>query len=613
MKKKLWCCFPLRAGSITAIVSIFAGETQAQLSYTLDSSSFSAITLDGGMTQARFADLNQNGHLDMVCVGDHGSPNIGTNQHGITVFFGNGTGTGWNLYQNGSFGYGGCAVGDLNNDGKQDIAYSMHHNYGGPGGGKLIEAQLGNGTGKSWTPYDTGLAVNGESYGMFGTDLGDINNDGLLDIASNSFGLGPGIHIYKNNGNASWTQTYTYGYSGTTGHYIQCGDMDGDGNLDFAASNELGSTYFGNGNGGFTLKKIGLPPLPTSNQDNYLDVSLGDIDNDGDDDLAFVYNVYSGIRGVYVYKWNKITQQWDNSSMGLPNNTYDNYLTARLADMDMDGYLDLIIGSSNNSTLEIWKGNGGTSWTQMYSQPFPNIVQIQDLAIADVDHNGYPDILIWAKFNLGGFFPTYINKIKFLRNNSVPTEITAALTYPTGWECMKNNSVKFIHWVSAVQNNNSSSVKIEYSVSGISGPWTVIAALAPNNGTYQWTVPASVNSMNCYIRITATDNVSSATATAMNTNSFSIGTCNSAVGISETNAENLFSIFPNPMSEEAIVYSKMKNLSLKIVDVTGKIVRNVSDVNQFPFTIERGNLAMGIYILELRSENKIERSKLIIN
>src|SRR5262245_15818875 len=99
------------------------------ISYTIDSTCFSVLTLDGGMTEAEFADINQDGQGDVITVGDHGSPNINADEHGVTVFFGDGTGTNWSLYQNGNFGYGGIAVGDLNNDGHQDVAYSTHHSF----------------------------------------------------------------------------------------------------------------------------------------------------------------------------------------------------------------------------------------------------------------------------------------------------------------------------------------------------------------------------------------------------------------------------------------------------------------------------------------------------
>jgi hypothetical protein len=43
---------------------------------------------------------------------------------------------------------------------------------------------------------------------MFTTDFGDVNNDGKLDVGSISFGCCAGLHVYKNNGNGTWTQTF---------------------------------------------------------------------------------------------------------------------------------------------------------------------------------------------------------------------------------------------------------------------------------------------------------------------------------------------------------------------------------------------------------------------
>ncbi len=71
---------------------------------------------DGGDTELCFADINLDGHVDFLSIGDHGSPYINTDQHGIMVYFGDGAG-GWSINMNGYFGYGGIAVGDLNGDG----------------------------------------------------------------------------------------------------------------------------------------------------------------------------------------------------------------------------------------------------------------------------------------------------------------------------------------------------------------------------------------------------------------------------------------------------------------------------------------------------------------
>src|SRR5262245_11205492 len=101
---------------ISILVTFYGISSQAQpVSYTIDSTCYSALIMEGGTVKFDMADINLDGHPDLLTVGDHGSPGISGNAHGISVFFGNGTGTGWTLYQNGNFGYGGISVGDINN------------------------------------------------------------------------------------------------------------------------------------------------------------------------------------------------------------------------------------------------------------------------------------------------------------------------------------------------------------------------------------------------------------------------------------------------------------------------------------------------------------------
>jgi hypothetical protein len=473
----------------------------------------------------------------------------------------------------------------------------------------------------NWTPWDDGLATNGEAWGMFGTDLGDIDNDGWLDIASNSFGSGQGIHIYKNNQNGTWTQAYQYG-SGNTGHYIQFGDIDGDGNLDFVASSIYGSAFFGNGNGTFTSKTTGLVPITAGRP--YTDVSLADIDSDGDDDFIFTHFPTTGNSAVYAYKWNKTTQQWDNHSTGLPSapQASEKYTAARAADIDMDGLADIILTSDALNEVQIYKGNGGTSWTKVYSLMMPQLTGAEDIAVGDIDHSGYPDVLVWGSFLGGGVFnPQTQNKIKMFRDKVVPTALTATVTYPKGSVCWKNNSVRFIKWVSAVPSNHSSSVKIEYSTTTNLGPWTLIAAAVPNNGTHQWTVPATVNSTDCFIRITVTDNVTSATAISTNINPFSMGCTTSVTSAEELSALNNVTVFPNPSSGMFNVKWLTDNgntstinhqpLSIEVKDVLGQKVKfNYSGTDKL--SIDMRNNPDGIYFMTVKNNDHMQTVKLIL-
>jgi len=144
---------------------------------------------------------------------------------------------------------------------------------------------------------------------MFGTDFADVDNDGDLDVGSVSFGPDNGSRIYRNNSNGTWTQIAATS-AGNSEDLFQFGDVNGDGNVDFATAVSTGTVYLGNGAGGFTLTDGNLPALGNFGRPG---ISLGDVTDDGRDDLAFVTAT-----GVGVYKW-LAPGQWQNLSGTLAN------------------------------------------------------------------------------------------------------------------------------------------------------------------------------------------------------------------------------------------------------------------------------------------------------
>jgi hypothetical protein len=556
---------------ITALCFLLFDLCQGQhrsLSYVQSSTGLGNPEMDGGRTELEFADVNGDGHIDLLSIGDHGNPYINTQQHGIMVWFGDGNGN-WEVYQNGDFGYGGIAVGDVNNDGHLDVGYGMHHNYSGEDlGDQLIEVALGDGTGMNWTPWDDGLATNGESWGMFGTDFGDIDNDGDLDLGSTSFGSGAGVHLYRNNSDGTWTQTFGY-LGGNSSMLFDFGDINNDGLLDFAVSHENGTVYFGNGSGLFTVMDVNLP---SGGGMGHRGTSLGDMNNDGADDLAFINS--SG--GIEIWSWFEDITEWVDYSGTLPSS--GDYEATQLYDMNLDGFIDL--AAFGEGTFTLWLGDGQGNWTEETGFTTPPYGYFQAFRVGgDVDHNGYPDMAIVAEEGSGW---VYQNHLYCYKESSVAEELSIFPVFPRGHENIYPYSVRSIEWLSAVPDNAESYVRLDYSEEGPEGPWNLIADSLPNNGHFQWSVPfPSVWAYEDYIRytvMTPSDSVEAITPQAF--------TIFFLEGIDKKQPETLqFILSPNPFREEVDLLCRTTLVGSLIFDIcnsTGTLICSI------PITGENG-------------------------
>jgi hypothetical protein len=445
------------------------------LEYVESSVGLTPPSLDGGPTEVEMVDVDGDGHVDLVSVGDHGNPFINTDQHGIILWRGDGKG-GWSVSQVGEFGYGGIAAGDMNGDGLVDVAYGIHHDYAaGDLGDQILEVALGDGTGLAWTAWDDGLATNGETYGMSGTDVADVDGDGDLDVGSNSFGCCAGLHVYLNEGDGTWTQSFGL-LGGNSDSELTFGDVNGDGWPDLAASHDSATVWIGDGQGDF---RDADGNLPNPGAFNRAGVSLGDVDGDGRDELAWA----SSAGALNVWSWG-FGDVWTDRSGSLPDSgPWD---ATQLWDMNGDGLTDL--AAFGDGQFALWTGNGQGGWTAAGGHTTPSPGTYQAFRVGgDIDHNGLPDVVQVA--DEGGGFNTS-NVLRAFREASGPTAPSARLVAPTAGATLRGGSVRFIHWAAGVPPGAKSIVRLGYSLNGPQGPWTSIAENVPNNGRFQWTAPS---------------------------------------------------------------------------------------------------------------------------
>ncbi|MGB9720125.1 MAG: T9SS type A sorting domain-containing protein [bacterium] len=576
------------------------------LTYIESSQGLENPAMEGGRTELEMVDINNDGNIDILSIGDHGSPYVNTQEHGVMVWFGNGQGV-WNVYQNGEFGYGGIAIGDVNNDGLLDIGYGMHHNYSNNDfGDSIMEVALGNGTGQTWTPWDDGISIGDPNYwGMFCTDFADIDNDGDLDLGGNAFGADDGIHIFINHLDGTWHQCFGFIGGNSTMDFL-FGDVNNDGYADFCAGHQYGSIYLGNGSGGFSLADGNLPPGGNSGRRG---PSLGDVDNDGDMDFAFCNS--SG--GVEVWIWQG-NNTWQSFSTGLPSTgPYD---LTQLCDMNVDGLTDLC--AYGDSTVTIWR-NSGAGWAldTTFRTPGPGTPEAFRVG-ADADHNGYPDI---ALVNDEGDSWNSANRARFYKESSTPESLFIFPVFPRGGQKFYRGSVQFIRWTCGVPSGTAT-IKLELSTTGSNGPWTTIATNLKNNCRYQWHIPSNTQgSENCYIRFTA----STATDSAIGINPLPFSIL-PIVGTEEKMAKQKkavdLAVYPNPVRQMIRIklVTQEGTAIVRIYDNNGKMIKNLFKANgagEFDIYWDgkdsSGNsVPAGVYFIRLENQGKPIEKKVVI-
>lgn len=401
-----------------------------------DETGFNDVTTGGNLT-----DFNGDGWLDLSC----GNGND-INQDENCIYFNNsGTLEEVASWRSDNLAYSGHIIcGDLDKNGWVDLVVA---NYAGSvqGNWDPVEDDIYFNSGGTLETTPS-WSSNSEDY-SFSTTLIDYDGDGDLDVATANgerYNSHPGpVKIFRNDdGVISTTPTWQSDNNYYT--YDLCaGDINDDGWLDLICACDGDPNILFLNTGG-TLSTT--PDWSSTESRGSLRCVLGDIDGNGYLDFVVADNeqMSSVDSKVRIY-FNSGGNLENTASWVSAENYKDYYSCVALGDVDYDGDLDLAAGGWWEP-LEVYENNSGTlevspDW-QWITSPANNLV-CEEIVLGDVDRDG--EITDIEYLSGDGSSHTYqLSHQPFKSINSITVDST---TLPTsdycylpvdGWISFKN-------------------------------------------------------------------------------------------------------------------------------------------------------------------------------
>ena len=357
----------------------------------------------------------------------------------------------------------GCILGDVNNDGYIDMVAMNSAAY------SALFLNNGNGSfsAQGWQGPD-----------LFSSPqtLGDVDNDGDLDLVTNG---NFGTRLYRNDSgtftsNLVWTNAE---YDGTA----RFGDVDMDGDLDLMVGSMFGTfRLFRNDNGQLTTSGV-WADTDFSAAAQY-GIAFGDYDNDGDLDLACAMN--GGAYPVRVYRNDNgmltTAAAWSSTDFGGGNG-----MGVAWGDYNNDGTLDLL-ATYSSAVSRLYRNDGPGTFVSVWS----GFLAVGGPAFGDFNNDGYLDIGLARANNPGVIYRNDGGTINNAACFSTQATYNASLIFA---DCDNDGDLDFV--VSGVPSIVYRNMYAEFgsTTTAPSAPSGLFLSAQPSTGTIKMSWSPSVD------------------------------------------------------------------------------------------------------------------------